>query len=265
MRGNTAAGKTRAVKGNIPELEAPVNATKDLRHRGVNPDDFKVDLREAQTDVTLTSSQTHAESSMLAGKFEDSLRTIQTSNGKELGSILIDKRLARLEDVQSYARMAEETGRKLNVYDVDAPLEVSLAGVLERIPGGNDPLPPYKIIADGFKDVRTNRADVIKFFEDNPNLGKYELYGTLADGSKVKVVEVVNGKRTTFNEELYKEITAPPGELPDFIANTKINSELIEALTKSLSLERAQKVREILEPYLGKTWKDALNAHSQKK
>ncbi len=265
MRGNTAAGKTRAIKGNIPELEEPVNATKDLRHRGVNPDDFKVDLREAQTDITLTSSQTHSESSMLSGKFEDTLRTIQTSDGKELGSILIDKRLARLEDVQAYAKMAEDTGRKLNVYDVDAPLEVSLAGVLERIPGGNDPLPPYKIIADGFKDVRTNRADVIKFFEDNPQLGKYELYGTLADGSKVKVVEVVNGKRTTFNEELYKEITAPPGELPDFIANTKINSESIEALTKSLSPERAQKVREILEPYMGKTWKEALDAHSQKK
>ncbi len=266
MRGNTAAGKTRAIKGNIPELEEPVNATKDLRHRGVNPDDFKVDLREAQTDITLTSSQTHSESSTLAGKFEDTLRTIQTSDGAELGSILIDKRLARLEDVQTYAKMAEDTGRKLNVYDVDAPLEVSLAGVLERIPGGNDPLPPYQIIADGFRDIRTNRANVIEFYEDHPNLGKYELYGTLPDGSKVKVAEVINGSVEVFQKEMYLEITAKSGDdFSQMIANKKISSQLIESLTQSLSGERAAKVREILEPYIGQTWETALNAHSTKK
>jgi Zeta toxin len=265
MRGNTAAGKTRAIKGNIPELEGPVNATKDLRHRAVNPDNFKVDLREAQTDVTLTSSQTHAESSMLAGKFEDSLKTIKTSDNTELGSILIDKRLARLEDVQQYAKMAQETGRKLNLYDVDAPLEVSLAGVLERIPGGNDPLPPYDVIAKGFDDVRTHRDNVIKFFQDNPQLGKYELYGTLPDGSKVKVAEVVDGSVKVFENELYLEVTAKPGEISQTIAKKTISSQLIESLTQSLSSERAAKVREVLEPYIGQTWETALNAHSAKK
>ena len=44
MRGNTAAGKTRAIRGNIPELEAAVDRTSDLPHRAINPDNFKLDL-----------------------------------------------------------------------------------------------------------------------------------------------------------------------------------------------------------------------------
>jgi hypothetical protein len=202
---------------------------------------------------------------MLAGKFEDSLKTIKTSDDTELGSILIDKRLARLEDVQHYAKMAEETGRKLNLYDVDAPLEVSLAGVLERIPGSNDPLPPYHIIADGFRDIRNYRRDVVKFFQDNPNLGKYELYGTLPDGTKIKVAEVNQGELRVLDENMYREITAKAEDLPEITAQKIISPELIDTLTTSLSSERATTVRKVLTPFIGKTWKQALGEHSRAK
>ena len=265
MRGNTAAGKSRAIKGNIAELESPINATKDLRHRAVNPDNFKVDLAEAATGVKPTSSQTHSESSMLASRLEIELRNLKVADGTDIGSILIDKRLATMSEVEKYALMARETGRKLNVYDVDAPLEVSLAGVLERVPGGNDPLPPYDVVADGFRAVRSERADVIEFFENNPRLGSYELYATKPNGDKVKVAEVGNGSKIILDEVLFREVTAQPGQIPELVGNLKITQQLIDQLTSNLPPQRAQTVRQVLEPYKGKTWREAVDGHSKGK
>jgi Domain of unknown function (DUF4157) len=267
MRGNTAAGKSRAIKGNIPELENPVTTTENLRHRAVNPDNFKLDLMEAESRTPLTSDQTHQESSMLARRLENELKQLKTSDGTETGSILIDKRLATLQDVENYAKMAQETGRKLNVYDVDADLEVSLAGVLGRKPGGDSPLPKYDVVGQGFTLVRTSRIGVIEIFENNPNLGKYELYGTLPDGSKIKVAEVSNGKRAIFNEELFNEITSPPGPKAQLTAKDVITSAVIDSLASSppLTPKRAQEVRHSLEPFLNMTWEEALKIHSQAK
>jgi hypothetical protein len=260
MRGNTAAGKSRSIKGNIPELEAPVDATKSRQHMAVNPDNFKVDLYKTQPDVALTSSQVHQESSMLASWLEKRLLGLKTQSGKT-GSMLIDKRLATAADVQSYADMAKQTGRKLNLYDVDAPLEVSLAGVLERRPGGNDPIPPFEVIGKGFTEIRNNRKAVIQIFENNPQLGKYELFATSPQGGKV--AEVVNGKLVVIEEKVFKAITADATGISEAIAQRIIKKELINEMTMALDPKRAADVKKILEPWIGKTWQEALEAHSK--
>ena len=264
LRGNTAAGKTRAIRGNIPELEGPVEKTKDLPHRAVNPDNFKVDLVRATPDIPLTSSQVHEESSMLARQLESRIRDLRTSDGTEVGSLLIDKRLAKAEDVVGYGKLAAETSRQLNVYDVDAPLENSLAGVLERKPGGTDPLPPYDVISKGFKDVRANRVAVLQYFQKHPELGKYELYGTTAVGAKVKVAEVVNGKLAIHDKEQFAQVTKNPATDPAFQAkaNEKITADAVEGMVAKLPPERAATVREVMRPHLGQTWKQALDQHS---
>jgi Domain of unknown function (DUF4157)/Bacterial SH3 domain/Zeta toxin len=266
MRGNTAAGKSRAVRGNIPELEGPVGATPNMPHRGVNPDNFKADLYAAQPDVPLTSSQVHSESSTLAAMLQKALLKLKTSDGKA-ASLLIDKRLASLGEVQGYADAALATGRKLNIYDVDAPLEVSLAGVLERVPGGGDPLPPFQIVADGFTSVRAFRLDVIKYFEAHPQLGKYELFGTTPAGLKVKVAEVVNGKRAINPEYQYMlpDLLADPKSAAELLGSRVITEQGITDLTASLPRERAAAVSTVLREYLGQTWKQALDAHSVSK
>jgi hypothetical protein len=187
---------------------------------------------------------------------------MRTSDGAEVGSILIDKRLAFAHDVQSYIDMAKATGRSLNVYDVDAPLHVSLAGVLERQPDGPDPLPPFHIVASGFEAVRSNRKAIVEMFVADPSLGVYELYGTTPDGSKVKVAEVVNGELTIYDEAMYLDITAAPSEAADVFGNQVITAESIGEITAALSAQRAEKVRSVLEPYIGRTWKEALDAHS---
>jgi hypothetical protein len=57
--------------------------------------------------------------------------------------------------------------------------------VLERVPGGADPIPPFLEIVKGFNGVRGDRKAVIQFFEANPQAGKYELFATLPNGSKI--------------------------------------------------------------------------------
>ncbi len=264
MRGNTAAGKSRAVKGNIPELETPVNATPNMPHRAVNPDNFKADLYKAQPEVSLTSTQVHSESSTLASMLQKELVNMKTSDGK-MGSMLIDKRLASVADVQDYAALAKATGRKFNLYDVDAPLEVSLAGVLERVPGGADPIPPFSEIVKGFIGVRGDRLAVIDFFIENPKIGKYELFGTEANGAKLKVAEVVDGNLITYNENFYAQITAKPEKIAELVGQQKITEQLIATLTAKLPSARATKIREILKAYIGITWQEAINLHSQSK
>jgi hypothetical protein len=260
MRGNTAAGKTRAVT-TVPELAGAMNATKDLPYRAINPDAFKPDLMTATPGKT--SSQVHSEASMLATRLEKELAGLKTSDGKELGSILIDKRLATLEEVRKYIALAKQTGRKFMLYDIDAPLEVSLAGVLERLPEGADPLPPFDIVADGFAAVRNNRDDVMKLFESDPTLGTYELYATTAQGARIKVATVQGGQAPEpIDQALFKQLTAKTSDQVAMLAQMRITDQAIEDLIKDLPAERQAKVRDALKKYEGWTWKSALDAHS---
>ena len=73
MRGNTAVGKTRAIEGSVPEL-ASVMADVKGRHRASNPDNFKIDLIEADPDLGLLSQQVHVESSVLAKRHKQAVR-----------------------------------------------------------------------------------------------------------------------------------------------------------------------------------------------
>lgn len=262
MRGNTAAGKTRAVGANVGELAGAMTATKDLPHRSVNPDNFKADLIAATPGMT--STQVHSESSMLATRLERELLAMKTSDGKELGSILIDKRLAGIGDVQMYAKMAKDSGRKFVLYDVDAPLEVSLAGVLERQPGGADPLPPFEIVAGGFTSVRNNRGAVIDFFSDG-SVGNYTLFGTRPSGQRVEIANIVGGKLTVIDENLYKVARANGDEIAELLAKKRITSQSIDELVAELPSDRQAKVGAILRKYEGWTWKSALDAHSVEK
>lgn len=264
MRGNTAAGKTRAVTTNVAELAGPMHATRDLQHRSVNPDNFKQDLIEA-SGGRLTSQQVHAESSMLANRLEHDIRSMRTSDGKELASILIDKRLATLNDVLSYAELARETNRKFVLYDVDAPLQTSLAGVLERVGGQSDPLPNYDVVGNGFTAIRYHRRAVIAAFENDPSLGRYELYGARDDGARVPVATIENGALRVHDDALFTAATSRPGDMSDYLASVRLTDDVISILTDPLPADRRVMVAAILRKYQGWTWKAALDAHSSQR
>jgi hypothetical protein len=261
MRGNTAAGKTRAVTGNVPEMQGPMASTSGVRHRAVNPDNFKLEIYAA--DPGMTSTQVHVESSVLAQRLEKELLGLKTTSGKD-ASILIDKRLASVRDVEQYMKMAQDSGRKFVLYDVDAPLEASLVGVLERRAGESDPLPPFDIVAGGFTSVRNDRLDVIKLFE-RPGNGTYTLYGTRADGARVEIASVAGGAPSIKDPGLFAEAVAPAAAQAQLIGAKRINDDSIKAVTSGLDPARAQKIVAILRKYEGWTWREALDAHAVEK
>jgi hypothetical protein len=265
MRGNTAAGKSRAIRGNIPALENGVAATANLRHRAVNPDNFKADLIEADPDIALNSTRVHIESSVLAWRLQARLAQVKTSAGK-VGSMLVDKRLGAPSDVAALEKVAAQNGHKLNIYDIDAPLESSLLGVLGREAGGKkDPIPPFADIADrGFVPARTNRREVIQKYLDNPELGEYELYGTLPSGAKVKVAAIKNGELEVYDEARFEELLTDPSEQVQAIRQKRITEQLIDELTAPLDKDFAAKVRQDLTPHIGYTWEEAIAHHASK-
>ena len=265
MRGNTASGKTRAIVGNIPVLEKAVQKTVALRHRAANPDNFKIDLREADLDIPLSSTQVHSESSMLSARFEKMLPGLERSDGKT-GSFLIDKRLGPASDVAKLAKIAKDTGRKLEMYDIDASLEVSLYGVLMRPPGGADPVPNFKVIADGYVAARNDREAVMAMFAGDASLGTYKVFGTDAAGNKTLVAEVVGGTQRTVDQNRFDSWKAQDARgYADKLAAQKLTPEVVQAVTKDLPAPFRDQVREALEPHVkaGRTWKEAVDHHSQ--
>lgn len=147
--------------------------------------------------------------------------------------------------------------------DIDAPLELSLLGVLQRKPAGDSPRPPYVAVSSGFAAVRSNRLDVIDKFIAKPELGSYHLFGTSPTGDKLKVASVVGGELTIDDLQLYKGITAPVGAVAGDTADKVIDTSLIDRLTSGISdVHHAQEARSALQAYAGKTWSQALQIHS---
>ncbi|MBL8627840.1 MAG: hypothetical protein JNK64_41530 [Myxococcales bacterium] len=74
MRGNTAAGKPRAIRGAgaqaLPELALALERLGDDLHITVNPDNAKVVLLQDGAELGLTSGQVHEESAMLDGRMK---------------------------------------------------------------------------------------------------------------------------------------------------------------------------------------------------
>jgi hypothetical protein len=262
MRGNTAAGKTRAVANNVPELQATMQKTSNNAFRAVNPDVFKPALMTAGGQ-NLTSAQVHTESSVLGDRFQAAVKGTKLEDGKP-ASMLIDKRLASTAEVRQVADLGKTSGRKFVLYDVEASLETSLAGVLERQPGGMDPLPPYDIVATGFKLVRDNRAKVVDMFTSDPTLGSYELFSAQPSGDRVPVATVKAGALTILDQKLYDEAIASPDQAPALVGSTPITEAWIQQFTASFAGDRRTTMQSVLRPYIGKTWREAVDAHSKK-
>lgn len=259
LRGNTAAGKTSTMKKTMPML---AEALGKCANGAVNPDIFKPSLR-AHGDVRLSMEAVHAESCVLADRLMEKLIPLKTADGAP-ASILVDKRLAGRGAVAKYVSLATSTKRQMLLSDIDAPLEKSLARVLARSPSGNHPIPPFRAVSEGFTNVRANRAAVVDLFVKRPELAQYQLIGTALTGEHVKVAAVEHGDLTIEHGDLYSELTTPPAGVPERMARERIEERTIDALTRDLEPERAEELRAALYAYLGKTWAQALDAHSEK-
>ncbi|MCX5743986.1 MAG: hypothetical protein NT062_15970 [Proteobacteria bacterium] len=291
MRGNTAAGKSRSISGGAgpSELAEGVKHTdkggrssdngEELRHRAINPDNFKKEIYEHDPHLGVTSNQAHEESSIMSEWLHQRLLAEQHADGTPV-DMVVDKRLAWMDEVQKLIQESKDTGRRMHMIDVDAELSTSFAGVLDR-DGVSNPIPPANNIADGFSSVRGNRAETIKLVAAEPTAA-YQLFGTTSNGSKVLVAEIkplANGEKMPANplerlivhdEDRFNAITPKDKAARD--ATTKhaadlqkqpITPELIDEMTKDLKGDYKARMQEVLHRFEGRTWGEAIDYWSQ--
>jgi hypothetical protein len=101
-------------------------------------------------------------------------------------------------------------------------------------------------------------------FSDS-SVGNYKLFGTRPSGQRVEIANIVGGKLTVIDEDLYKVARASVDEIAELLAKKRITSRSIDELTAELPPDRQAKVGAILRKYEGWTWRSALDAHSVEK
>lgn len=278
LRGNTAAGKTTALRTNElfgraidPETRQPDGA--------INPDTYKQQLKTADASPdgwqSVSHYQAHDEGSMISRKIA------QRIESSEEASMIIDKRLNEAKDIKELVAMTEK-GKSLKFLDVDAPLETSLIRVLGRKAGGADPLVPFDGVAEGFDGVRKNRVELIREAINNDKIDTYVLYAPGPDGKPMLVAEKVpllgkDGRqlakpdgtlryklkindRDRFREAInLRTADAAVKELRGQV----IDDAYIERTLQKLPEDQREYTKGILEKWKGKSYEEALDAHAK--
>ncbi|WP_147446408.1 XopAJ/AvrRxo1 family type III secretion system effector zeta toxin [Corallococcus sp. CA047B] len=267
LRGNTAAGKTTAVK-NDPHLKSKVLDDQGELSGALNPDPIKAQIAE-QHGGKISTSQAHVEGSIISQRVENEMLSRPNS------SVVYDKRFAGESDIPRMLKAVE--GRNVKIVDLEVPLETSSVRVLMRNPGTADPLVPFDAVEGGFKGVRQNRAELLagrpgefKGVIENEKITDYKLLVTDSSGKQVLVAEKRGGtwfgpdtpeKQALFN----KAVTENPAAEADRVKNTIIDDAFIDRQVGGITNpDFAQKMRARLTEYKGKTLGEALEQHSKK-
>jgi hypothetical protein len=260
MRGNTAVGKTRTLK-DIASLAPAADLIKQEPKSAINPDNFKADLIKHAYNAgscAIDHGQAHVESCVIAQAVWASL------DADPDASVLVDRRLGAQSDFDELVRTAHASGKRVELYDIDAPLEASLCGVLVREPGGVDPIPPFEAIAWGFKSIREDRLKVLEQAIVEGHVDRYELFGTLPDGSKALAVKMEGRATTEIDADLFAEAIAAPDAIIEQARHTVIDQPFIARMADGITGPFAKTLRAALERYRGLTLEQAISEHSKR-
>ncbi len=254
LRGNTAVGKTYAIK-NDPRLSKAIDE-QGIVKGALCTDTVKSMLRHRVDGVT--NNQIHIEGAELEDFITQELRT------HVLGlSMIVDQRNA-FGFVKVLVSDAEKTGKKFVLKDIDAPLMVSALRVLKRDPKC-DPCVPFGPIADGLKGLRKDRFQIIDLVLNSKSIKQYELYVTDTKGkSGIAARKTVSrlsdqARLEIIDQTLYDYATSEEGAEAEIrkVRGTIIVTELCNSYADRLS--NLFKVH----PFKGQTVEAALYRHSR--
>ena len=169
LRGVCGSGKTTVLLSG--EIEGVLD--EDGQPSGVLASDLiKALLRNRKT---LSHIQVHDEASMLSRRLGGILHERAML---EPYSVIYDKLMAYKTDFEDVFHDASETGRKVVIFDMDVPLELSAVRVLAREKGGKHSNIDFKGVADGFLAIRKNRSALFEQVMKNLGVvGSYVLKG----------------------------------------------------------------------------------------
>lgn len=255
-RGNTAAGKTTLMRRNS-HFKNALNENRELVG-AINPDVIKQKLKEStiNTDgIKLTDNQVHVESTIV------SRRVFEHAISNEI-SVVIDRRLDDSADIDELFNEAEKTDRDVYMIDVETPLEMSLVRVLTRIPGTQDPLPPFSALADGYKNIHKNREELINKVAQNDRVVSYTLYATFGLDDPIILAEKKDGELVvnSNNEHFENSINKNVDEEIEVLRNTVINEEYLKYVQEKFGLSRQQ--FRAISRFLNHTIEESINKHS---
>jgi len=269
LRGNTAAGKSTAVRAN-----EQFEKLADHLDGAINPDTYKDALRRAdmrEGKNTVSWSQSHSEGSSVSARIEKALLE------KEGSSVVYDKRFAYPHEIPELLAKAERTGKKVKIVDLDVPAELSAARVLTREPHGNAPLVPWDNggVAKGFEGVRSNRGEMIFGKDGTSGIARdarvtdYELWVANDAGQPVRVAAKKNGEwigpKTAEEQRLFDRATEKvTKEGIEAASKQLIDGAWIDKMVSTFPPARQEQVRRQLEAYKGMSVTEALEKHSKR-
>jgi hypothetical protein len=106
----------------------------------------------------------------------------------------------------------------------------------------------------------------MELFQEDPALGRYELYGTKPNGDKYLVAKVENGKTEIFDKEALATLRDEnaAARIAQEVKVTTIDDQEITRVTNALP-DNAWKrdVIETLGSYKGLTWGEAIAKHGK--
>lgn len=226
LRGACGSGKTTALQSGI--IRGVLDKNKEPS--GVlAPDVLKRMLRE---NGEASHIQVHDEASMLARRLS---RILHERAMLEPYSMVYDKIMAYMTDFEDIFRDAEETNRKVVIFDLDVPLELSAVRVLGRKKNGDNPNIDFAGVASAFLEIRKNRAMLFNQILKNCSLVRDYLLRVF-DPSLKRLVDVVKLENDTMqiitnNSDLVEVAVAFDNELIEAeiaeVGSTMISDEYI--------------------------------------
>ena len=257
LRGNTAAGKSTAVKTHeqFGKLAAALDGA-------INPDTYKFELRQADASggrMNTASRQVHEEGSVIASRIEKEML-------KQGGSSLVfDKRFHEARDIPDLIQKARDNGKTVKIIDIDAPLQLSAARVLGRNANKDAPLVPFEAVADGFRGIRRNRLDMLSEIVSDPLVKDYAMYVADDQGTSHLVAYKKDGEwhgpDTPEKADLYRRATSLDVSADvEKARHQKIDDAFIERMVAAAPEKFRPEVRASLEDFRGKTLEQALDA-----
>jgi hypothetical protein len=203
LRGNTAAGKMTTMRTH-ERLKPAIDPQTGEPSGVINPDLYKTILRQFERregELMLSHQQVHYEGVAIGETLEDLLMRSDLT-------VIIDRRLAEDREVDKYIENAKTYGKKLEIIDIDAPLELSLSSVLTRGPEDEDPRTRFEIISEGYINIRgfreaiIRRAESVSSTERYPEISYYVLF-CRDENHILEIAEVLHGELTVKDQTLF--------------------------------------------------------------
>ncbi len=227
LRGNTGSGKSYYLKHNDP-FQGALDENRKLPGV-INPDTYKqrvIENEKREGGKMLSSGQTHSEARFMADEVIEGARM-----GNPQLTEVWDQRFTNINEIGKKVKEAKKAGKKINIIDLDAPLETSCIRVLCRPEIGSAPRTGFRVIADGFRDTRNTRGELLKIVKKEQTVSNYTLRVADKSGNSTIVFEKKDGVIGEIKDQsLFDKALSNTDSEIERVGSIQINDDYLKTL-----------------------------------